>query len=1298
MASQEMAPSTPEAGKQRAWGVDTYGKWDNLDSDSDSDEREEAKGEGDLARATATSTSKTLPKDGARPAQQHATHFDFGDGKLDILENNLATELLEEATRKRIRSLDQGKSEIWQVVVRKLRVWSASSEIVSETGEPRPCRPFAVTISCLYPEGRLLAQHLCDPPERPPQGPQVFQLLARAFLNPTAGAQRRPKAVTFADVALAGALYRGLESLGIETSQLSESEGLDEVVAKFSTLLVQKDIASIGPTSENPGLLASLPSKTGISTLRSVYAAAADLARAAPWKAWHERRLFKLSVSKDPLASNGNAYLSVLGRDGGGTFGLALFFSKLDAEARLVPEGEKLYTRPEEPRCAFTGQSEKDLGHALKRTKPRKMDLRTGKELVYADANALRSHWPAVRKFAIALDEFEAGRARGRKYWLGKEATILFEDATLLPFDDLDSIDKEGFAVVSAEEAPTLGKQRFPVFLHFKDGSPVTMNEEVLAWLERAARVTESLFRDGAWEASPPFATRVEITLEGGESETMDVILEERFPSTFHDSLRSGVRLCQTVNAIWPRTISKIRRGMTPQVQSENVNRYLDACRRLGLADEELFRAEDLVAGTNLDKVAQNVLALRKLVHAKVPHQDLQMLLIHVAGTRRKFRESTLSGNKGSSHAQAKSLLESRNVIPHAMRSGAPPTRPHWRQRRPPPPPTVAEQKELFEAGTLRTDSLDESAWIGQNAEMQRGAYSPSVCSVSSASSLSTLESWAGAGSSSANTGSASAGQLNTMAILEAAFHTGTMVSHLVESRRRQRRGSTSSGATRKPTRSGSFGDDFEAIDAASLELAALVMEDSASQAESTGSFCDLEAEPYHEDSEWILLQEPMAKSSSAADAGAGPRQALSAGRLEAIFAKRLEEDEAREAVWGHVLDQEQMQVLRAPWRGAVLRSTETVAFPPKDGDDGIDENAFTMDADRVRALLIRGVPAELRAEVWLLCSGAMKRMAVRRNYYLKLVQSAGTLGEEDENEVGGSSPANAVDAKGQAARSRVLGALQRRNSGVVDPQGRLASLAEFTCRYCSEEAAFWLATQVCEYMVPLDHFASGLSAAVDQYVLSCLLHDAFPQEMAHLQKVCKTAQAPGQEAPPLVARLPLMDWVQRLWVCAQDIPTELTMRIWDLFVFDGERVLFACTLALVAQARTQLLKTRSLEEARKCLCETAAEAARDATAFCHLVVTHSVSPTQLNTLRNRYVGLVSAKIARHVCSGQQGAGSAMKSQSTASHIRRALLRFQKNQRTYLRKMQPRSVDSLANLVATYYHRGGFEAGKTTVA
>jgi len=89
----------------------------------------------------------------------------------------------------------------------------------------------------------------------------------------------------------------------------------------------------------------------------------------------------------------------------------------------------------------------------------------------------------------------------------------------------------------------------------------------------------------------------------------------KRFPSeSFHESLKSGVLLCELVNKVKPGTISKINSGGMPFVQMENIAAYINGCKAIGLEDRNNFMTVDLFEAKNLVQVVQNILTLKRTV------------------------------------------------------------------------------------------------------------------------------------------------------------------------------------------------------------------------------------------------------------------------------------------------------------------------------------------------------------------------------------------------------------------------------------------------------------------------------------------------------------------------------------------------------------------------------------------------------------------------------------------------------------------------------------------------------------
>ena len=423
--------------KKRLWGTETYSKFDHLDSDSDSDDGS---------------------RKGKLDASATATQFNLGASKAVISDINLIEAAGEETKglkekAKRISQLPQRNKETWQVVVKKLRVWSASSKGAPEGDGAIPCRPYAVFITCLYPNGNLLSQHISSLPENPPSSLEILKHLFEVMLNPSQGAQRRPGKLVFPDDEHVGALFKAFASIKVEVSQLSEADGIEAIVSAFSQFLVKKDIARVGPTSEEPGLLAG----AGVTpeVCKASFSAFARLKKAQPWKQFHERQGLRVRFASEATVKNNygtttklapmSVWVGIFGHhadddvivDGDNPRGIQVYFSRLDLEARLCPQGHKVFRNDEgkQPRCSYTDETAEEAGvKALKRTKPRKSDR--------FSAGALRSHWPSVKKFAKPLTERDEGLANGRKRWMDEEIALLYESQTMLPFDDHTAIER----------------------------------------------------------------------------------------------------------------------------------------------------------------------------------------------------------------------------------------------------------------------------------------------------------------------------------------------------------------------------------------------------------------------------------------------------------------------------------------------------------------------------------------------------------------------------------------------------------------------------------------------------------------------------------------------------------------------------------------------------------------------------------------------------------------------------------------------------------------------------------------
>jgi len=88
----------------------------------------------------------------------------------------------------------------------------------------------------------------------------------------------------------------------------------------------------------------------------------------------------------------------------------------------------------------------------------------------------------------------------------------------------------------------------------------------------------------------------------------MSKVMKEDFNTSgdkqnFYDILRDGTVLCRLINSIQPNTIKKVNTSTMAFKCMENIQFFLDAAAKLGVATTELFQTVDLWEQQNLTSV-----------------------------------------------------------------------------------------------------------------------------------------------------------------------------------------------------------------------------------------------------------------------------------------------------------------------------------------------------------------------------------------------------------------------------------------------------------------------------------------------------------------------------------------------------------------------------------------------------------------------------------------------------------------------------------------------------------------------
>ncbi|XP_052274316.1 TBC1 domain family member 2B-like isoform X2 [Dreissena polymorpha] len=225
-----------------------------------------------------------------------------------------------------------------------------------------------------------------------------------------------------------------------------------------------------------------------------------------------------------------------------------------------------------------------------------------------------------------------------------------------------------------------------------------------------------------------------------------------------------------------------------------------------------------------------------------------------------------------------------------------------------------------------------------------------------------------------------------------------------------------------------------------------------------------------------------------------------------------------------------------------------------------------------LKNLIRQGVPHLYREEVWKGCIQLHVGDIQEKNgdgYYQALLQrKAQSRGldlamKQIELDLLRTLPNNrhyeSIESEGILKLRRVLLAFSEYNRLIGYCQG-LNRLAAIALLFLNEEDAFWCLVAIVEHILPPEYFSTTLMAAqADQRVLKDLVKDKLPSVHQKL------------EANQVDLSLFTFNWF--LTVFVDNIPTEMFLRIWDTFLYEGSKVLFRFATAFLKHCETEILQ-----------------------------------------------------------------------------------------------------------------------------
>ncbi|CAI0383768.1 unnamed protein product [Linum tenue] len=221
-----------------------------------------------------------------------------------------------------------------------------------------------------------------------------------------------------------------------------------------------------------------------------------------------------------------------------------------------------------------------------------------------------------------------------------------------------------------------------------------------------------------------------------------------------------------------------------------------------------------------------------------------------------------------------------------------------------------------------------------------------------------------------------------------------------------------------------------------------------------------------------------------------------------------------------------------------------------------------------LKRLIRKGIPPVLRPKVWFSLSGAAKKKStVPNSYYNELlvaVEGKTTAATRQiDHDLPRTFPGHPwLDTpEGHAALRRVLVGYSFRDSDVGYCQGLNYVAALLLLVMKTEEDAFWMLAVLLENVLVSDCYTNNLSGChVEQRVFKDLLAKQCPRIAAHLDSL--------EFDVSLVAT----EWF--LCLFSKSLPSETTLRVWDVLFYEGAKVLFHVALAIFKMKEEELLVT----------------------------------------------------------------------------------------------------------------------------
>ncbi|KAJ5092866.1 hypothetical protein N7456_008727 [Penicillium angulare] len=300
----------------------------------------------------------------------------------------------------------------------------------------------------------------------------------------------------------------------------------------------------------------------------------------------------------------------------------------------------------------------------------------------------------------------------------------------------------------------------------------------------------------------------------------------------------------------------------------------------------------------------------------------------------------------------------------------------------------------------------------------------------------------------------------------------------------------------------------------------------------------------------------------------------------------------------------EQYEAWKGPYSNyTAQRRVKWHALLEEHGLPTTNPSTFPAQTSKVKRFVRKGIPSEYRGAAWFWYAGGYEHLNRNVGLYDELVAKVMASPSNDDKEhierdLHRTFPDNLHFKPESVDAAEKSGNLNTQTAGVTETQmiqslrrvlyafalhnpkvGYTQSLNFITgmfLLFLPEEKAFWMLHIVTSEYLPGTHEISLEGANIDLWILMVLLRDTMPAVYTKIASMEGTPSGRGKlPALTVNSRLPditlgLTNWLMSVFIGT--LPLETTLRVWDIFFYEGSKTFFRVSLAIFKTCERDIL------------------------------------------------------------------------------------------------------------------------------